>query len=157
MPIDLTATIFEQILDNMVETLSRVRLVDGYFNDFIAVREEQFGNSPRDGLVVVVAGDPIPEPPPFGFEQFLRPVGVICYAIEPEDSVRNISTRLESMAADVRKALSIDLHRGGNAMNTKLDIAQARDEFFKTESPYSVLVKPHIQYRHLRGNPYAWH
>lgn len=145
--------ITERILANIVETLSQVRQASGYYNDLIVEREQQDGNSPRDNLVVVMLGDPQPSKvAPMGFDEFLMPVGILYYAIESQSSPVMISTRLQRGAADIRKALAQDLHRGGLAINTEMNVE--KDDYFASASPYSVIVKPFIRFRTLWNNPY---
>lgn len=145
--------ISERIVCNVVETLSAVRQSAGFFHDFIVERELQDGNSPRDNLVVVMVGDPKPSgSAPMGHSEWLLPIGIIFYAIESQTSATAIATRLQRGAADVRKALAADLHRGGLAANTELDVFP--DNYNKSMSPYSVLITPQIRFRHLWNNPY---
>lgn len=145
--------ISERIVQEIVDTLSQVRQASGFFTDLIVERENQEGNSPRDNLVVVCLGDLQSQKiSPMGFDEFLMPVGLIYYAIEPTDSAISISQRLQRGAADIRKALAADLHRGGLAINTEMNLHA--DDYFASASPYSVLIKPMIRFRTLWNNPY---
>jgi hypothetical protein len=144
--------ISDLILQNVEDTLRTVRVVSGYNCNFIVERESQTGNSPRDQLAVVYPGDPDPLPAPaLGHDEYHFPVGVRCYAIKSESSSTPIDRALLLMAADARKALRQDLHRGGYALNT---LFNAKDELLLSESPKSVLVMVTIHYRTLWDDPY---
>jgi hypothetical protein len=145
--------IADLILKNVEDTLRTVKKLSGYNCDFTVEREKQTGNSPRDQLAVVYPDPPVPlENPALGHDEYDFPVGVRCYAIKSETSATPIDRALMLMAADVRKALRQDLHRGGYALNTKFP---AKDEFLISESPKSILVMVTVHYRTLWDDPYT--
>lgn len=145
-------TILEQIITDIVDTLSDVTIVGGYYHDLEVEVGDGTGTVPRDSLVRVVVGDPIPlENSAHGFDEFHLPVGLAFYAIEGEGSAVPISTRLAQGAADIRKALAVDLHRGGFAINTLL--TREKDDYQTEVQPAYVLIKPFIHFRTLYNNP----
>jgi len=148
----LSYPIDELIVQNVVSTLKKCTLNAGYHFNLIVERENQRGNSPRQGLVVVMAGDPIPQPsPPLLHDEFRIPIGMQGFVMESEVSGRDIETQLRFMAADIRRALRADLHRGALAVNTHFEAA---DQFFLEASPKHVLVTVMPQYRTLYNDPY---
>lgn len=144
--------ISDLILQNVEDTLRTVRTVSGYNCDLIVERASQTGNSPRDQLAVVYPGGGIPLPnPAVGHDEYHLPVDIRCFAIKSETSSTPIDRALLLMAADVRKALRQDLHRGGYALNT---LFNEKDELQLSDSPKSVLVLVTIHYRTLWDDPY---
>lgn len=144
--------IADYILQDVENTLRQVQKVSGYNCNFTVERESQTGNSPRDQLVVVYPGEPEPlENPALGHDEYNFPIGIRCYAIKSEMSATPIDRAMMLMAADVRKSLRRDLHRGGYALNTRFN---AKDEYLVAESPKSVLVMVTVHYRTLWDDPY---
>jgi hypothetical protein len=144
--------ISEQIMENVVATLATVTLVGGYDNDLTVIRPVQRPDSITDGMCVVGAGDPIPaNDPPCGFDEFVLPVGVTVFCIEDENSPTPIQTRLYSIAADVRRALKRDVHRGGLAVLTEFDV---KDELHELNAPPAVVVYANVRFRTLYADPY---
>jgi hypothetical protein len=147
-------SIAELIYQNVVDVLSRISTHAGYLNDLIVEEQRQGGTGPlRDGLVVVACGDPVPQPDaPLMHDEFLLPVGLCAHVIEPEASdPRVLRGRLGSVAADIRRALTEDLHRGGYAVNTEFP---DKDEFNLAGAPPTVIVWPHVRFRTLYNDPY---
>ncbi len=149
-------SIAELLIMDVVETLAEISTHSGYLNDLQVEVKKQGGNPPiRDGLVIVDAGDPKPLPTdqnPLGFHRFLMTVGVCGYLTESESSdPRVLRGRLSSVAADIRRALSEDLHRGRYAKANYTDFPDP-DEFDIQGG--MVIVWPRICFDTLFNNPY---
>lgn len=144
----------ELILQEVIETLSTISTDAGFLNDLIVEDQKQGGNAPlRDGLVVVAAGAPEPQPnPPLGFKEYLLPIGIVGYVIESEASEPAVLRgRLYSVAADIHRALEADVHRGEQAVNTEFP---DKDEIDLAGSPPSVIVWAKVRFRTRYANPY---
>lgn len=118
-------------------------------------REKQGGNSPaRNGLCTVFGGDPVPQfdRGPCMHDEYVMEVGILVTAIESETSGVSLPQRLYAYAADVRKALVADIHRGGFAVNTEFE---ARDELNTETKPAGVMVKARVRFRTAYGDPYS--
>lgn len=147
-------TVEELILADVVETLRGIG-PPAYRNTFTVEQESVSGNSPKNNLLVVLAGDTIPQDAdvPLGMDEFLLPVGIVGYAIQSEDSTTAIRSRLSSIAADVRTALQADIYRGALAYDTFFD-REHPDQFFTDAAPCSVLVTAMVRYRTVHGDAY---
>lgn len=148
----VSVPISEKIVQNVLEVLAGVSTAAGYQSDLLVERlDTANGNSPRDGLCVVGAAEPIPQDnAPLMHHEFLLTLGVRVYAIESEASGLTTDARLAALAADVRRALTRDLHRGGYAVNTEFP---DKDELH-VQPPASVIVWPKVRYRTLYNDPY---
>lgn len=155
MPAPVAYTIGELCQQNLVEVLSSISTYNSYLSDLTVEVVKQGGNPPlRDGLALVGFGTPKPQDgAPVQFEEFLMPVGVCIYIIQSEKTSDPaiLRQRLTAAAGDVRRALLLDRHRGGNAVNTEFPDP---DELHETNSPPMVIVWPNIRYRHLMNDPY---
>lgn len=148
----VASPISEQILEEMVETLSGVSTAANYMTDLAVEREEQGGNGASfDGQCIVGSVQPIAEfdKAPLGWDQYVLRVGVLVYAIESETDGANMTGRLSAYASDVRRALLQDLHRGGLANNTEFD----QPDELHVEDGY-VIVPVKVTFRTLFGDPY---
>lgn len=146
LPID------EQIIDNIVETISTVRPENGFLTTLKCVREIQPGHVTEDGLVVVIGTlyESIDNAAHMHAEWHMK-VGLECYAIEPTESEIMIERRLRRIAADVKRALLQDLQRGGVAINTTFtdpDVIEVHG------TPPSIGVTVRVHYRTLWNDPY---
>lgn len=143
--------ISELIVQNVESTLSGVTIGAGYENTLTVEREKQPFNSPRNRLAVVMPAKMRPQTPaPLGLDEYILPIAVVFYVIQAESNEDAISQALYSIAADVRKALMVDVHRNGHAVNTEFD----PDDIFNSSKPSSGAVVANIRFRTLRGNPY---
>ncbi len=148
----MVESIEERILQNIQEALEGVTQESGCYFTLTVEQEDRLGNSPADGKVVIIAGDPIPQDDaPVMHDEYLLPVGLQAFSIDSEDSDLPVRTRLARLASDIRKAITQDVHRGGIAVNTEFP---EKDDFQQAAAPHYVLVKPHIRYRTLYQNPY---
>lgn len=151
MPTPTFEPIADRIVDDVVAALANMSLASGFQADYIVTRERPDGISPRDGLICVVEGDPEPTPsPPLGLDEYDMAVAIVVFALKPDDRQTPITTWLRRYAADVRRKLGEDRHRGGLAVNTTF--AQ-RDELDVDPVPM-VLITPSILFRTLMDNPY---
>lgn len=147
--------IAELAVQDALAALAGVTTANGYtFDADVEARDVRDGNPPADGLVVVEAGDPAPFPgsSPCGLEELYQPVVVTCHHCPADADPTRVTATLARMAADVRRCLSADAHRGGYAVNTEFKL---RDDFRTDAAPFTVTVTAFLRVRHVRGNPYA--
>lgn len=148
--------------DNLERIVTRLQTINpstvlpspltAYANTLSVAVEEQQPASPRNCDVVVMDADPVQQDnPPYGFDEYLLPLGIVCYAIEPESSSTTIGERLRSIAADVRKALGLELLAEDRLF---LNIHwPEKDQYFDEGAPASVLLVPHLQIHTYRNDP----
>jgi hypothetical protein len=146
----MSLPISETIVENIVTTLAGVTTGNGYENTLTVEREEDPFNQPRDRLAIVCKGKlDARYPPPIGLDEYIFPIGILFYAVQSE-SDGPVTEQLYSIAADIRKALMVDVHRNGHAVNTEFET----DDIDTKSSPPSGIVTAKITFRTLRGNPY---
>lgn len=112
--------VIERIAQNVVDTLKGVNVAAGYNNSLSVERLKREGNAPRDLLVVVEQHDETqPEDVTHNKQEWFQRFAVTCYVVE-QDGARSLDTRINSVRADVQKALMQDPHRGDLAIDTIL-------------------------------------
>jgi hypothetical protein len=95
-------------------------------------------------------GDETAVEPPLGLDEYTLPVGITVYDCQADSTTTSVMQRLASKAADVRKALMVDVHRGNQVINLAFD----PDRYYPDENPRSVLITVNCIFRTLYGNPY---
>ena len=113
----------ERIARNLVDTVKGINTAAGYHNTVSAVeRRKQFGRHSGDRLIVLFQGDaerdetvePTTNTAPV---QWKHPFAFDCYVVEPEGGAP-VDLRINTIRADVEKAVMVDPHRGGLAIDT---------------------------------------
>lgn len=116
-------SIRERIRDNILTTLAGISTSSGYANTVTVEARRQWGNDPADRKLVVYQAE--------GSEmdvaqqnnrakQWSQRFAVECYALESETSTTAIDDRINTLLADVEKALMVDYGRGGLAIDTSI-------------------------------------
>lgn len=113
----------ERIARNLIETVKGIRKSAGYHNDVAAVeRRKQFGRHSGDRVVVMYQGDP--ERAQEGETTtndsniiWLHPFAFDCYVVEQEGA-DPVDYRINTIRADVEKAVMVDPHRDNLAIDT---------------------------------------
>jgi hypothetical protein len=113
--------IVEQIAQHIVASLNNISVAGGFHNDVVVERFRRQGQRARDNLLVVMQGDEAAadDSPPQGRLEWVQPYAVICYVTEHE-SGDAIDQRINTIRADVQRALLIDPKRDGLAIDTLL-------------------------------------
>lgn len=100
----------EKIALRVKARMDTITTANGYkFNASVLREDPQRGQSPYDSLLVVYEGDESrDEPETQGSSTWLKPVSVVCHAVETDGASTNLRTRANRMAADVYKAVMTD-------------------------------------------------
>lgn len=151
----MATAIVELIAQNIVTTLQGVTIDNGYENTLIVERRKQAGNDPvRDCLAVVYQGDPQEgDDKPLQRRSWIQPFHVLLCAVESDSSTATIDARLNSLRADVEKALCAAPNRGGYAVDTHI-----RTPSIATNAHgdvQAVVVNVDVEYRTAWNNPYT--
>lgn len=142
----------ERIIQNVVETLEQMSQASGFAADYTVTRDKPNGVTPRDGLICVVGRDPVPtDVQPVGLDQYELPVMCVVFAVRTDANETTIKTWLRRYAADIRRKLGQDLHRGGLAANTRF---MTKDTIMAGAGPAAAIVTASVQYRTRWDNPY---
>jgi len=148
----------ELIMQNVKATLSAIRVSDGYnFNmstDTVQ-RWSMFGNRAIDYPYYVIdmaqeTEEPVPNP-----KVSLRlSITVSAYYVQDESDTNDTGLYINRMLADIKKALLVDVTRGGNAIDTKI----TESTKFSTEEGQEstgIIVGIDVLYQHVLGDPYT--
>jgi hypothetical protein len=155
----MSDSIREQIMKNIQTTLQGITIAGGYANELTAVeRVLQRGQSSTPPMAYVLEGDDnitgSADSGPVGL--LLRrtlTLGVVLVVQQDEDiDAKSASEVMNSLIADVQKALQVDYQRGGLAIDTLEDSVSAiqQDEGMPT---LSSVIAYRIDYRHRRTDP----
>jgi hypothetical protein len=157
-------SILEQITLDIVATLQSVTVLNGYQNDLSvrrAMQREPVGGYP-DRTAVVIQGQPTNDADATEtVTGWIQPYTIDCYVVEAENSGVSRDTRINSIRADVEKALTLakaSQQRSGLsgkplAIDTKLDDPEL---FLDGEGNYAgVGVQVNVQYWTALNDPYT--
>lgn len=155
--------ILTRIVDDMVETLEGVSAAAGDDRTLTVERPKQStGNTRRDGLAVVHRGSPkmVDTDDPDGgsaynFVTWLQPFAVVLTVVESETSETSVDERLDTIRADVERALLEDGTRGGLAIDTRLGDPEYPEPDKPNSNVGEVWVVFIVQYRTRYGDPYS--
>lgn len=151
----MALTILEQLRQDIIDTLKGIQTVAGYSDDVTVEAvdaEENAYTRWRDGLIVVYEDDAEQDESPLGAEAWFQTFCVTCFVIERGDAgATPLERRLNLIAADVVKALSIDRQRGGLAIWTEFPPPAMSNE--RGQRGF-VRIFARIRYRTLLGDPY---
>lgn len=139
-------------------TLEAITVANGYANTLLAVeRVLQSGQSSQPPMAYALEGDDdANQGPIFGADSLLSRtlnVGVVLVVQQDEDTdSRSASEVMNSLIADVQKAMQVDYSRGGLAVNTEESSVSA----VQIEEGMPILsstIAYRITYRHRRTDP----
>lgn len=152
----MSTSIGEQITQNILSTLSTVTVENGYNQTLSVEREKCRGNQPDHNRLVLHEMDPQPTPDAINMKMgWLQPFELDCFVIVPEDQNDTIypTALLNAIGADVIKALSVDIYRGGLAMDTK-DFGWEDYESMDQSGISMRKITFTVHYRHALTDPY---
>jgi hypothetical protein len=152
-------SVAERIMQHLQTTIEGITVANGYRNAIHTVqRFQQDGQPPIEGHgVLLIDGDDIPEGLVMAgaFDLVSRRKHVDFIIIAQQDSEtdsRSASELMNSLEADVRKAVNADHTRGGVAVNTEETQASEHDVQLGMPELRRVLGYD-IRYRHRRLDP----
>lgn len=148
-------SIRELIQKNIDTTLKTISKASNYANDIADVqRFKQQGNSfAKVPVIIQYAGDETKDPGPDPMTSCKFPVYVGCYIKHDSNSDPKATDELiNSLLADIEKALMIDVTRGGYAEST---FCTSNSIFQMAEGqPYAgIFIEVEIIYNHYRNDP----
>jgi hypothetical protein len=151
--------VVERIVQDVVDTLGRVRVSGGFNVDLFVERPKPGGTNWRDGTTVVYLGARVPTEDgerPQQYEQWYQTVVVVFCAVET-DLTKDLDTKLSTATADIHQALcaSAALRRRDDWAITTVpgDVIPLERDLNSNEA--KVLLEFTVQYRHNWGDPYA--
>lgn len=147
----------EQIIQNVVSTIGIVTVTNGFANTITSVERPNpgIGNVGKNLAAVVYQGNPEPiEDSIQTGREWMHPINILITVVESEGSSTPIDQRINSIRADVEKALMADITRGGLAIDTLVRAPQLGDILI-TAHQGEVTVVVDVQYRTLWNDPYT--
>lgn len=150
----------EQIMKNVQSTLEAVTVENGYVNTLRSVQRFQQGGQQLSAVPVAVlieGGDDVDLEGPLAGSYSLtsRTLTVSVVLIHRQDldtDARSATELMNTIIADVQKAMQVDHTRGGLALDTneagigEMDVEDGQPELVQT-------IGYRIQYRHRRTDP----
>lgn len=148
----------EAIMKQIQSTLQAITIGNGYANTVNAVeRLLQRGQSSQPPMAYVLEGeDDASQGPIFGADSLISrtlSVGVTMIVQQDDDiDARSASEAMNSLIADVQKAMQVDYSRGGLAVNTE-EVSVSPVQIDEGLPLLSATVAYRIAYRHRRTDP----
>lgn len=113
--------VVEQIAVNILETISNVKVANGYNYDLIVQRSKKKEQSPEHLKCIIYQGDEtaeqIKEP---GRSNRWQAFFAFCYIMPREDDEISPDTYINVVKSDIMKALLVDTYRGVDCDNNRL-------------------------------------
>jgi hypothetical protein len=146
--------VLEQIAENVEAALRQVRIINGYNCDASVIRRSVAGDPQDDNVLIVTQGDPPKQDDtPQDVMEWMQPFLVMCWVRESESSTIPIDRRLNLLCCDVEKAMMVDPHRGGLAIDT---IPRVKMYFTATDgSGEAIEYQFDVHYRTRLGDPFT--
>jgi hypothetical protein len=142
--------ILELIALDLEQALKQVQTGRGWNSQLIVERAKGSGNPDQDQLVVIYQDNPTVIGTPQSHKTWRQPFLLRCVVVESALYDLPLDARINTMRADVEKAVRIDQQRGGLANNTIVG-----DPQLQPVQPISgFIVTVDIEYRTLIDDPY---
>ncbi len=147
-------TIREKIFQSIEYALNTIHVVNGYDNDIASVqRWRQNGNLLKDVPAAIIStGVERNDDKPFPLTSCNLTVFLDVWIREPESSTQGTEILLNSLLGDIKKALKVDILRGGNAVDTNFGDTLPF-ETVEGEPHAGFILELLIKYRHLQTDP----
>jgi len=110
-------------------------------------------SSPQDKHLVLMQGDASEvEDGAIGHKTWMQPFAIDCFVRPSDSSTTPVDTAINTLRADVEKALRDDPTWGGLAIDT---IIRDPEGFLAGEGTEGVRVNADVHFRHLEDDPYS--
>jgi len=151
----MSESVRERIMKNLVAAAQTITVENGYSLTLNAVeRALQSGQSSQPPMAYVLEGDDdVVSEAPLGLLSRTLSVGVVLVVQQDEEAdARSASEVMNSLIADVQKAIQPDFRRGENAVNTE-ETGVSPVQIEEGMPVLSCTVGYRIMYRHDRLDP----
>ena len=153
----MAVPIIENIAANILTTLNGVTTGNGFNQTIVLKRmsrvdyESEGAGDNLEGLILQGVRERITGP--FQLDVWRIPFVILVYALNDDGSTTTIDTRLNQIAADMSKALRVDITRGGNSYQTEIGPV----EFITADdgANSAVILEITVDYRVNKSDPYA--
>ena len=150
--VDSQYTVFERVRRDVFNTCKSVRQLNGHNTDLEVEWFNRLGNTPGDDKGVLKEESPtLRDDAPYMHHAWDVPFVLTCYVQESESSNRTATERINLLMAYVHKALMVDPHRNGVAVDTFID----NPNVFPDADPPGVDIVFRVHVRTLKTDPYS--
>ncbi len=144
--------IVEQIRADIKTTLETITTVNGYENTVTVEEHSRLGNPPTDKLLVLHQDDGLwLDNAAHQHHRWNQLFWVVGYVIEAEDASTAIARRINTLRADVEKAMMVDATRNSLA----LDSTPGNFSLFEVGDVDGFAAQWFVDYRTLETSPYS--
>ena len=147
-------SIREKIMANIKTALAAITTVNGYVNNITNVqRWKQNGNSIATVPAIIINGGPEDNKDDrFPLTTCMMTIFVDLYIREAESSTSDTDTVLNSLLQDIKKAVKVDITRGGNAVDTTFK-SIVPFETIEGQAFAGLIIEVEVEYRHQQTDP----
>lgn len=153
----MTTPISEFIAANMLTTVNGVTVANGYNQNIVVKRPGRIDydtGTPKNLLGLVYQTDRVRISPAAHHVYFWRQsFHIEIFALADDRSAVTIDTALNTIAADIEKAVRVDITRGGYAEQTHLDAVVFGDTDDGTITAVQITVS--VDYKVLKTDPFT--
>lgn len=153
----MTVPIIENIAANIVTTINGVTETNGYNQDIVVKRPSRVdyeSEAAADDLTgKIYQGKRERLTGEMNSYTWRQPFTIVVYALNDDGSAVTIDTRLNTICADMEKALRVDITRGGYAYGGT-DIGEPEVLVADDGSISAVILPITVDYRVLKSDPY---
>jgi len=153
----MTTPIIEDIAANLLTTINGVTTGNGYNQTVVVKRpsrvdyDSEAAADDLEGLLYQTSQEILTSA--MNRYTWRQGFDIVVFALNDYGSATTIDTRLNQIAADVSKALRVDITRGGNAYQT--DIGAVAFAVADDGSISAVVLEITVDYRVLNSDPYT--
>lgn len=150
----MALTVRENILANIKTTLASITVANGYVNTITNVdRWKSIGNDLETmPSIVIAAGSEGCREDSFNLVHCELTVMLSLWYRHPETDATYSDTKLNSLLGDIKKALNVDVTRGGYAQDTQITEIEPFD--VEQGQPHvGLLISVRVNYRHRNNDP----
>ena len=150
-------TVREKIFADLVTALSAISVAGGYDNDITSVeRWNMNGNNKANVPAIIINSGPekSDDGKAYDLTHCLLTVFLELWVgkNETESAATPTDKLLNSLLGDVKKALAVDVTRGGNAVDTEITDVESF-ETIEGQQHAGLIITVEIEYRHKQQDP----
>ena len=150
-------TVREKIFANLVTTLSGISVAGGYDNNIALVeRWNMNGNNKANVPAIIINSGPEKndDDKAYNLTHCLLAVFLELWVRqnETESAATPTDKILNSLLGDIKKALAVDVTRGGNAVDTEVTDIETF-ETIEGQQHAGLIITVEIEYRHKQTDP----
>lgn len=151
----MSIPITESIAENIKIAIGEITIANGFNQDLTAIRRKRtdfHDVAPDDGKVLIMQTEDERLEQPVGFASWSQKFLITAIVLDSDDATTSIETRTAKVRDDIRKKLTEDTTRDGNAIDTICGPAAPFDD---GESFTGIVLEIDVHYRTKFDDPYT--